>query len=57
MKSFLDEILEKHPGENILVVAHNGVGVLFKCFFLGFPKSGDLTECFVDNLEVLVFKN
>ncbi len=57
IKSFLNEILDKYADKNILIVAHNGVGVLFKCFFLGFPKSGDLKEWFVDNLEILTFEN
>lgn len=57
VKSFLEEILEKEPNKNILIVAHNGVGVLFKCYFQGFPKSGVLTEYFVDNLELLTFEN
>ena len=57
VKSFLEEIFEKYQNKNILVVAHNGVGVLFKCYFQGFPKSGDLTEYFVDNLELLTFMN
>ena len=57
VKNFYQEILDKYAGENILVVAHNGVGVLSLCYFHGFPKSGDLTEYFVDNLEVLTFKD
>ena len=57
VKSFLDEINEKNPHKNVLIVGHNGVGVLLKCHFYGFPKSGDLRKCFVDNTEILEFEN
>ncbi|MCL2228385.1 MAG: histidine phosphatase family protein [Firmicutes bacterium] len=40
VKSFLDELWEEHKGKDILVVAHGGVGRVFKAYFDGKPKSG-----------------
>ena len=40
---FLDEILEKYKGKNILLVTHGGVTVVIKCYFMKFPL-----EQFVD---------
>jgi broad specificity phosphatase PhoE len=51
---FVAEKLRQHPGENILVVSHDGLIRLWMCYLLGIPvyKRGDfqvdlcgLTEC------------
>lgn len=54
-KDFIDEISNLSKDKNILVVAHNGVGRMFKCIFYGFPESGNLDDYDVDNGEVLIF--
>lgn len=54
--SFLNEVREKYRDKNVLVVAHNGVGAMFKWYFYGEPKDKDLTNYFSDNCEIVKFK-
>ena len=56
VKDFYQEILQKYPTENILIVAHYGIGRLSKCFFDGFPADGDLSKIKLHNGEVIVLK-
>lgn len=55
--NFLDEITEKHLGKTVLIVAHGGVGMVVKSYFLGKPKDGDYFNYIVRNCEVLTFPN
>ena len=54
-KDFVEDISKRYKNETVLVVAHNGVGRMFKCVFNGFPKSGNLDDYDVENAEVLIF--
>jgi len=57
VKEFFDEVLEKYPNKNILIVAHGGIGMLTRCYFYGFPKSGNLLEYRLKNAEIITFEN
>lgn len=50
---FLDEIKEKYKDKNILLVAHAGVSVAFKCYFQGIPEDDKLVEIRLKNCEFL----
>lgn len=39
---FLDEILKKHEGQKVLIVAHDGVGKVSRMYFEGLPESKNL---------------
>ena len=56
VKDFYQEILQKYPTENILIVAHYGIGRLSKCFFDGFPTDGDLSKIKIHNGDIIVLK-
>lgn len=56
VKDFYQEILQKYPTENILIVAHYGIGRLSKCFFDGFPTDGDLSKIKIHNGDVVILK-
>ena len=43
--SFLDE-LKQQPYQNVLIVAHGGVGCMFISYFDGIPKNGDYNKNF-----------
>ncbi len=55
ISSFYDEIIKKHPNENVLVVAHYGVGRISCCYFCGFPEDKDLNHYVFDNCEFRIF--
>lgn len=55
--SFLDEITKKYSKKTVLIVAHGGVGMVLKSYFLGNPKDGDYFNYIVRNCEVLTFQN
>lgn len=55
--SFLDEITEKYSEKNVLIVAHGGIGMVVKSYFLGKPEDGDYFNYIVRNCEVLTFPN
>lgn len=42
ISSFYDEILKKHKGKTVLVVAHDGVGKMSRMYFEGMPESKKL---------------
>lgn len=50
---FLDEVIEKYNDKNILLVAHAGVSVAFKCYFQGIPEDDKLVEIRLKNCEFL----
>ena len=57
IKSFLDDIVKKYKGENILIVTHAGVGIYIKCYFEGEPKDGNYSCYKLKNCEVLKYEN
>jgi len=54
---FFDEIVEKYPNKNILVVCHGGVIRAAKGYFNGKPQDGDYMKAFgfEGNSKVLTF--
>lgn len=54
---FLDEVTQKYPGQNVLVVAHGGIGMVAQSYFLGKPTDGDYLKYLVANCQVLKFEN
>lgn len=57
IKDFLEEILEKYKGQNILVVTHAGVSIYARCFFEGEPVDGNYDKLKLKNCEVLEYDN
>lgn len=57
IKNFLDEILPKYSGKNILLVAHGGVGRMVYYYFNGIPKNNNFGEISINNAEILKFNN
>ncbi len=55
--SFINDILEKYPGKEVLVVTHAGVGIYVKCFFDGDPEDGDYAKYKLENCGVAKYKN
>ena len=55
--SFYDEILDKYPDKNILVVTHGGVSIPTHCYFNNYIPEGKLTikEYLLDNCQVKTF--
>lgn len=56
VEAFLREIKERHKGQNVLAVTHNGVIRMIKCFFNGFPSEPDIMFLGVKNAQVEVFE-
>ena len=56
--SFLDEILEKYPDKNILLVSHGGVSIPVYCYFDNNIPSGSLVKkgIILGNCEVMKYK-
>lgn len=52
---FLDDIKIKYEDKKILVVAHGGVSIPFKCYFKGIPDMQTLWPLCMDNCEVAKF--
>ncbi len=55
--NFLDEIMSKYNGKNILIVAHGGIGVFVSSYFNGIPSDGNFLRYLVDNGQILMFNN
>lgn len=55
--NFFDEILEKYPQKEILVVTHAGVSIYAKCYFEGEPKDGNYSNYKLKNCEILEYNN
>ncbi len=56
--SLLDEILDKYPDKNILLVSHGGVSIPVYCYFDGYIPEGSLIKknLILDNCEVMKYK-
>ena len=50
--NFLDDIKEKYKDKRILIVAHGGVSIPFRCYFEGIPDIENLTGLGLDNCEI-----
>lgn len=48
---FLDEVIEKYPNKNILLVTHGGVSIPVKCYFNGIPEDDNLLALALSNCE------
>ena len=49
---FLDDIIRKHYGKDILLVAHGGVSIAVGQYFRGIPQSGKVHDYILDNCEI-----
>ena len=49
---FLDSLKKQYPGKRILVVAHGGISIPFKCYFEGIPDVETLLALALGNCEV-----
>ena len=52
---FLDYVVQNCKGQNVLIVAHGGVGMVVQSYFLGKPTDGEYLTYLVDNCQVLKF--
>ncbi|MEG1475231.1 MAG: histidine phosphatase family protein [Longicatena sp.] len=52
VESFLDEIIEDAQHTNILLVAHGGVSIPYRCYFEGYDHKKDLHDYLLGNCEV-----
>lgn len=57
INSFLDEVVKKYKGKNILVVTHAGVCLYVRCYFEGEPEGNLLERYKLKNCEVLSYQN
>ena len=56
VSGFYDEILEKHKGQKVVVIAHDGVGKISRMYFEGLPKCKNLDGFLFDNARPYVLK-
>lgn len=54
--NFFEDVTKNHPGKNILVVTHAGVGIYARCFFEGEPQDGNYLNYKLGNGKVLTYK-
>ncbi len=54
---FLEEVCQKYPHKNLLIVAHGGVGMIVQSYFLGKPHDGEYLSYLVGNCQVVTFDN
>ena len=56
---FLDEICDKYVDKNVLIVAHAGVSIPFKCYFNNSIPKGSLVEArlVLGNCQVASYEN
>lgn len=57
ISEFLEEIVIKHRGKNVLIVTHGGVSIYAKCYFDGEPENGDYSQYIIKNSNFLQFDN
>ncbi len=57
LSSFWNEILEKYPDDNVLVVTHAGVVKGTQIYFYGMPENNDLSKYRLDNCAILTIDN
>lgn len=55
INDFLEEILKKYKGKNVLVVTHAGVSIYVRCFFEGEPSDSNYNALKLNNCEVLEY--
>ena len=55
--NFLDEIIEKYPNQDILVVTHAGVSIYAKVYFEGEPIDNNYEDLKIKNGQVLIYEN
>lgn len=55
ISSFFDEVLQKHPHQNILVVGHSCVGRVTAGYFNGVPEDQDFSSLKISNAKVVIF--
>ncbi len=53
ISNFYDDILPKTKGQNVLIVAHSGVGRLTYFYFNGKPKDGDYSNFEIGNAKIM----
>ena len=49
--AFLDEVLNKYPEKNILLVTHGGVSALINCYFNNNIYEGSISDKFLKNCD------
>lgn len=54
--NFFDEITQKHPQQNILVVAHSCIGRIATGYFYGLPEGNDFSTLQISNGKVVIFE-
>lgn len=57
LSSFWDEVLAKHPDQNVLVVTHAGVAMWSQVYFYGMPENQDVSQYRLGNCDVLAIDN
>ena len=57
IKSFFDEINDKYKGKNILIVSHKGVIINIRYLLEGNPENNDISKYFLENCDILKYKN
>ena len=57
-REFLEEVLSKYKGKNILIVTHAGIGIQIRTYFEGpLPEGKDVTFYRLRNGEILTYDN
>ncbi len=57
IKDFIDEMVTKYKGQNILVATHAGICIYVRCYFEGEPKDNNYENYKLKNCEVLAYQN
>ena len=57
LQPFWEEVLEKYPNQNVLVVTHAGVAMWTQVYFYGLPPANDFDKYHLGNCEVLQIDN
>lgn len=57
LQPFWNEILEKYPNQNVLVVTHAGTAIWSQVYFYGLPEENDFSKYRLGNCEVLQIEN
>lgn len=55
--SFWNEIMEKYPDQNVLVVTHAGFAMWSQVYFHGMPENNDMSKYRLSNCEFLQIEN
>lgn len=54
ISGFYDEILKKHKGQKVVIIAHDGVGKISRMYFEGLPACQNLDGYLFDNARPYV---